>query len=64
MSQAEIKTAYHRALLSVHPDKVSNVGSPAVEVGLVREAWRVLGDDSLRKEYDKKLKGIFTFCKD
>jgi len=52
----EIKTAYHRALLAKHPDKVS--GTDGAEVDLIREAWRVLSDKGLRKEYDTKIKSI------
>jgi curved DNA-binding protein CbpA len=54
ISLREIKAAYHRALLTAHPDKVS--GSSGAEVDLVREAWRVLSNDVLRKEYDAKIK--------
>ena len=54
VSLQEIKAAYHRALLTVHPDKVS--GTSGAEVDLVREAWRVLSHDGLRKEYDAKIK--------
>lgn len=54
ISLREIKAAYHRALLTAHPDKVS--GSSGAEVDLVRDAWRVLSNDTLRKEYDAKIK--------
>jgi curved DNA-binding protein CbpA len=54
VSLREIKAAYHRALLTAHPDKV--LGTSGAEVDLVREAWRVLSDDGLRKEYDAKIK--------
>ena len=50
----EIRSAYHRAILAAHPDKVS--GSSGSEVNLVREAWRVLSNELLRKEYDAKIK--------
>jgi curved DNA-binding protein CbpA len=53
LSLQEIKVAYHRALLTVHPDKVT--GATGAQVDLVREAWRVLSDEALRKEYDSKL---------
>jgi curved DNA-binding protein CbpA len=56
VSLREIKAAYHRALLTAHPDKV--LGTSGAEVDLVREAWRVLSDDVLRKEYDDKFKSI------
>jgi diphthamide biosynthesis protein 4 len=50
----DIKAAYHRALLSAHPDKVS--GTTGAEVDLIREAWTILRDEDTRKEYDAKLK--------
>jgi hypothetical protein len=56
LSLREIKAAYHRALLTKHPDKVS--GTNGAELDLIREAWRVLSDNVLRKEYDAKLKSI------
>lgn len=56
LSLQEIKAAYHRALLAAHPDKV--LGTSAAEVDLVREAWRVLSNDVLRKEHDDKIKSI------
>lgn len=54
LSLREIKVAYHRALLATHPDKV--LGASGAELDLVKEAFRVLGDDTLRKEYDAKIK--------
>jgi hypothetical protein len=54
LSLREIKAAYHRALLTTHPDKV--LGASGAEVDLVKEAFRVLSDDALRKEYDAKIK--------
>jgi len=56
-SLQEIKAAYHRALLSAHPDKVS--GSTGAEVDLIREAWKILSDDAMRKEYDAKIKSKY-----
>src|ERR1700736_1737016 len=56
VSFPEIKVAYHRALLAVHPDKV--LGATGAEGDVVREAWKVLSDEKLRKEYDAKLQGI------
>ena len=57
----EIKAAYHRALLSSHPDKVADANGD--NVGLVKEAWTVLSNDTLRKEYDRKLEGRKSFTK-
>jgi diphthamide biosynthesis protein 4 len=54
LSVEEIKAAYHRALLAAHPDKVS--GTSGAEVDLIREAWKTLSDEDLRKEYDARLK--------
>jgi len=51
----EIKAAYHRALLTAHPDKV--LGATGAELDLVRKAFQILSDDVLRKEYDTKIKG-------
>jgi len=53
LSLQEIKAAYHRALLSAHPDKVS--GGTGVEIDLIREAWKILSDDAMRREYDAKI---------
>ena len=53
LSLQEIKSAYHRALLSAHPDKVS--GGTGAEIDLIREAWKILSDDAMRKEYDAKI---------
>src|SRR5271170_3739467 len=58
VSLREIKAAYHRALLTAHPDKV--LGTSGVELDLVREAWRVLSDDILRKEYDAKIRSNYS----
>jgi diphthamide biosynthesis protein 4 len=56
VSLQEIKAAYHRALLTAHPDK--GIGTSGADVDLVREAWRVLSNDVLRKEYDDKVRSI------
>lgn len=61
VSLREIKAAYHRALLMAHPDKV--LGTSGAEVDLVREAWRVLSNDALRKEYDAKIRSIASLFK-
>jgi curved DNA-binding protein CbpA len=58
LSLRDVKTAYHRALLNAHPDKVLGANSGGAEVDLIRKAWEVLSDDVLRKEYDAKIRGI------
>jgi len=55
VSLKEIKAAYRRALLSSHPDKVAV--TDGLHVSIVREAWAVLSNDVLRKEYDRKIAG-------
>ena len=57
VSVSQIRAAYHRALLRSHPDKVSGISGR--ELNLVREAWRVLSDKELRKEYDAQIKSKF-----
>lgn len=51
---AEIKKAYRERLLDVHPDKNNEdkrtVGN--VSVNAIQEAYRILSDEILRKEYD------------
>jgi diphthamide biosynthesis protein 4 len=54
----EIKAAYHRSLLTAHPDKV--LGATGAELDLVCKAFQVLSDDVLRKEYDAKIKGTLN----
>ncbi|KAJ7935079.1 DnaJ-domain-containing protein [Mycena leptocephala] len=48
-SPADIKAAYHRALLAVHPDK--NPGSPNPDIAAIQEAYRVLSSPSLRAQH-------------
>jgi len=48
----DLKAAYHRALLTSHPDKVQGTNGSSHELDLIREAWNVLSDDHKRKEYD------------
>lgn len=49
-TQAEIKRAYHARLLQSHPDK--NNAEDAREFHKIKEAWRVLGHEQSRKNYD------------
>jgi diphthamide biosynthesis protein 4 len=52
-SQAEIKAAYHRALLCSHPDKSKN--PLPVDIALIKEAYAVLSSVSTRVSYDTQL---------
>ncbi|KAI0756381.1 hypothetical protein C8Q80DRAFT_26326 [Daedaleopsis nitida] len=55
-TSAEIKTAYHRALLASHPDKRSSDSSDiGIDIGLLKEAFNILYTPELRKEYDATL---------
>ncbi|KAJ7597764.1 DnaJ domain-containing protein [Mycena floridula] len=51
-SAADIKAAYHRALLRNHPDK--NTETSAVDIASIQEAHRVLSSPDLRAQYDAK----------
>ncbi|KAL7285058.1 hypothetical protein ACG7TL_000149, partial [Trametes sanguinea] len=52
-SSADIKAAYHRALLVYHPDKRdSGSTTPTVDIGLLKQAFNTLYTPELRKEYD------------
>jgi diphthamide biosynthesis protein 4 len=56
-TSAEIKTAYHRALLLAHPDKrlpgrSLNTGP---DIAAIQEAYRTLSSESLRNAYDTNL---------
>ena len=49
----EIKQAYHRLAMEYHPDK--NPSPRAAEkMKQINEAYRILGDPSLRADYDKR----------
>ncbi|KAJ7496918.1 DnaJ-domain-containing protein, partial [Mycena latifolia] len=55
-SLAEIKSAYHRALLRSHPDKnVASATSP-VDIASIQEAYRILSTPSLRAQHDIRLR--------
>ncbi|KAJ6486439.1 hypothetical protein C8R47DRAFT_979490 [Mycena vitilis] len=54
-SAAEIKAAYHRALLSAHPDKnLSSKPKSNPEIANIQDAYRVLSSPPLRAEHDLK----------
>ncbi|KAJ7712651.1 hypothetical protein B0H14DRAFT_3018152, partial [Mycena olivaceomarginata] len=46
-SPAEIKAAYHRALLAAHPDK-SDASQPTPDIAAIKDAYRVLSSPALR----------------
>ncbi|SMN21038.1 similar to Saccharomyces cerevisiae YJR097W JJJ3 Protein of unknown function, contains a J-domain, which is a region with homology to the E. coli DnaJ protein [Maudiozyma saulgeensis] len=67
----EIKQAYKELLLNTHPDKIQSNNTHKINkihsLDDIKEAYRVLGDDKLRKQYDTELledgkrKGIYKF---
>ncbi|KIK70439.1 hypothetical protein GYMLUDRAFT_65670 [Collybiopsis luxurians FD-317 M1] len=53
-SAEQVKSAYHRALLTHHPDK--NASKPTtVHIAMIKEAYRILSSPSLRALYDVQL---------
>jgi diphthamide biosynthesis protein 4 len=52
-SQADIKAAYHHALLRFHPDKSNN--SQSVSITSIKEAYNVLSSAKSRAAYDAQL---------
>ncbi|KAI0673821.1 hypothetical protein C8Q78DRAFT_652729 [Trametes maxima] len=48
---ADVKAAYHRALLTHHPDKHGS-RNHTVDIGLLQQAFSTLYNPHLRKEYD------------
>lgn len=50
----EIRRAYRRAARDAHPDRHGEAS--AERMSAVNEAWRVLGDETLRRHYDASLR--------
>ena len=53
-SEAVIRKQYHELAKKYHPDKCSSP-STQEEFNKVKEAWHVLSNPQLRKEYNEKL---------
>ncbi|KAF9056051.1 DnaJ domain-containing protein, partial [Panaeolus papilionaceus] len=53
-TQSQIKSAYHRALLTSHPDKrkPSTDITDHVDINLLKRAYEILSDPELRASYD------------
>ena len=49
MSREEIKKLYMKKVVSLHPDKVDQQDDGIM---LMVEAWKVLGDEERRRQYD------------
>jgi diphthamide biosynthesis protein 4 len=58
-SQAQLKQAYHRALLRFHPDKhhtsTDNAADAAEMITQVKEAYATLSSESARAQYDASI---------
>ncbi|KAF8210087.1 hypothetical protein K438DRAFT_139707 [Mycena galopus ATCC 62051] len=51
-SQADIKAAYHRALLAAHPDKNAAPTNP--DIAAIKDAYRVLSSPALRAKAEQE----------
>ena len=51
-SYEEIKKAFRRLSLELHPDRTNNDPVSTARFQAVSEAWEVLQDENKRKEYD------------
>ncbi|XP_046608121.1 dnaJ homolog subfamily C member 24-like [Neodiprion virginianus] len=53
----DLKQAYHELVLRYHPDKISATGSSdANKFRKIDEAWKILRDPCLRRQYDVEFK--------
>lgn len=71
-SLPDVKRAYKDLLLATHPDKyqsstISSTQKNIHSIDVIKEAYRILGDEKLRKQYDENLleegkkRGIYKF---
>ncbi|KAJ6560302.1 hypothetical protein B0H19DRAFT_1210357 [Mycena capillaripes] len=51
-SAADIKAAYHRALLAAHPDKNPASSKSNPDIAAIQDAYRVLSSTPLRAQHD------------
>lgn len=59
----EVRTAYYRLAKELHPDKTGGDVEGEEKFKLVLEAYQVLSDDALRKEYEQKRALLEPFSK-
>ncbi|KAF0044333.1 hypothetical protein F2P81_003491 [Scophthalmus maximus] len=56
-TQAQIKTAYYKQSFVYHPDRNAGSEEATVRFSDISEAYTVLGNETLRKKYDRGLLG-------
>ena len=54
-TSAEVKEAYHRVLLSSHPDKQTGLSKTDFDIAALKEAYLTLSDPVARAAYDASL---------
>jgi curved DNA-binding protein CbpA len=54
----QVKSSYHRLALELHPDKNGGDSQATEQFKLVQEAYEVLSDGPLRREYDQKRQAL------
>lgn len=60
-SIAEIKAAYHRALLIFHPDKqLPSTASRTVDIATLKNAYTALSSPRIRAQYDAQLRDTLS----
>lgn len=55
-STAQVRTAFRRLVREHHPD--TNASGSSEALAAINEAWRVLGDLRLRRDYDRSLSSV------
>lgn len=55
-STAQVRAAFRQRVREHHPD--TSVSGSADELLAIKEAWRVLGDPHLRRDYDRSLSSV------
>ena len=62
-TEDEIRRAYRRIAIAMHPDRNADPGAEEV-MRLVNEAWSTLGDPGRRRGYDSLLRGDRPLTRD
>mmetsp|Transcript_347 Transcript_347/g.512 ORF Transcript_347/g.512 Transcript_347/m.512 type:complete len:159 (+) Transcript_347:163-639(+) len=62
-SEGEIKAAYRKLALKLHPDKNKAQSSSEESFLVIQRAWECLRDNDLRKEYDEERRRMYQQSK-